>query len=42
MGRKVFLSFLGTNNYVSCNYFTEGNEEEKVSNVKIQLGILSF
>ena len=25
MARKVFISFLGTNNYVQCKYFIEGN-----------------
>src|SRR5690606_32839824 len=34
MGRKVFLSFLGTNNYLNCNYFEEGSPENKVSDVK--------
>ncbi|WP_156810366.1 CRISPR-associated DxTHG motif protein [Nitritalea halalkaliphila] len=34
MNRKVLLSFLGTSNYVSCNYFTEGNPEEKIENVR--------
>ncbi len=34
MPRKIFISFLGTNNYVPCNYFTEGHESEKVLNMK--------
>ena len=34
MRRKVFISFLGTNNYVSCNYFVETDATRKVSNVK--------
>ena len=34
MGRKVFISFLGTNNYVPCNYFIEKDTTQKVSNVK--------
>lgn len=33
MSRKVFLSFLGTTNYVACNYFYE-QESHKVSNVR--------
>jgi CRISPR-associated Csx2 family protein len=34
MARKVFISFLGTNNYIPCNYYTEGDETAKVSNVR--------
>ncbi|AYQ36641.1 TIGR02221 family CRISPR-associated protein [Runella sp. SP2] len=34
MARKVFISFLGTNNYVPCNYFIEKDTTQKVSNVK--------
>jgi CRISPR-associated Csx2 family protein len=34
MSRKIFLSFLGTNDYVPCNYFHEGDETRKVNNVK--------
>ncbi|NBB31242.1 TIGR02221 family CRISPR-associated protein [Cellulophaga sp. BC115SP] len=34
MGRKVFISFLGTNNYVPCNYFIEKDATQKVSNIK--------
>lgn len=34
MARKVFISFLGTNNYVPCNYFIEKDPAQKVSNVK--------
>ena len=26
MARKVFLSFLGTNNYIPANYYIEGKE----------------
>jgi CRISPR-associated DxTHG motif protein len=34
MSRKVFISFLGTNNYVECNYFLESNSATKVESVK--------
>ncbi|MFK7980427.1 MAG: TIGR02221 family CRISPR-associated protein [Saprospiraceae bacterium] len=34
MARKVFISFLGTNDYLLCNYFEEGEEERKIKNVK--------
>ncbi|MCC5938410.1 MAG: TIGR02221 family CRISPR-associated protein [Lunatimonas sp.] len=34
MARKVFLSFLGTNRYIECNYFEEGNLNKKIDNVK--------
>jgi CRISPR-associated Csx2 family protein len=43
MGRKVFISFLGTNNYVPCNYFIEKDATQKVSNVKyIQEAIIKL
>lgn len=32
--RKILLSFLGTNNYLDCNYYLEGQPEKKVDNVK--------
>ncbi len=34
MARKIFISFLGTNNYVPCNYYDEGDERNKVLNIK--------
>jgi len=34
MSRKVFLSFLGTNNYVPCNYYMEHDPSLAISNVK--------
>ncbi|AEI50678.1 TIGR02221 family CRISPR-associated protein [Runella slithyformis] len=34
MGRKIFISFLGTNNYVPCNYFVETDATRKVSDIK--------
>ncbi len=34
MSRKVFLSFLGTNNYVSCNYYMEQDYALAIHNVK--------
>lgn len=43
MGRKVFISFLGTNNYVPCNYFVETDSKLKVSSVKyIQEAIIKL
>jgi len=43
MPRTIFLSFVGTNNYIACNYFTEGNSAHKASNVKyIQEAILQL
>jgi CRISPR-associated Csx2 family protein len=43
MGRKVFISFLGTNNYVPCNYFIEKEATQKVSNIKyVQEAILKL
>ncbi|PWK16963.1 CRISPR-associated Csx2 family protein [Arcicella aurantiaca] len=43
MARKVFISFLGTNNYVPCNYFIEEDSTQKVSNVKyIQEAIIKL
>lgn len=43
MARKVFISFLGTNNYVPCNYFVETDSTQKVSNVKyIQEAIINL
>lgn len=32
--RKIFISFLGTNNYIPCNYYVETNPDEKVSGVR--------
>lgn len=41
--RKLLLSFLGTNNYLNCNYFVEGQPEQKVENVKyIQEAIIKL
>ncbi|EPR69800.1 TIGR02221 family CRISPR-associated protein [Cyclobacterium qasimii] len=34
MSRKILLSFLGTNNYIPCNYYIEGQNGRKVENVK--------
>ena len=34
MPRKLLLSFLGTNNYLDCNYYIEGQTDHKVKNVK--------
>lgn len=34
MPRKILLSFLGTNNYLPCNYYLEGKSDQKVENVK--------
>lgn len=34
MPRKLFLSFLGTNNYVECNYFDENDPDNHVDGVK--------
>jgi CRISPR-associated DxTHG motif protein len=34
MARNLFLSFLGTNDYVECNYHPEGRLERSVENVK--------
>ncbi len=34
MSRKVFISFLGINNYVPCNYFVETDPTQKVNNIK--------
>jgi len=34
MSRKIFISFLGTNDYVECNYFEEGDKRRKAENVK--------
>jgi CRISPR-associated Csx2 family protein len=43
MSRKIFLSFLGTNNYVPCNYYVESDATQKVENVKyIQEAILQM
>ncbi|MFC3809773.1 TIGR02221 family CRISPR-associated protein [Lacihabitans lacunae] len=43
MPRKLFLSFLGTNNYVNCNYIDETDILKKVENVKyIQEAILKL
>ncbi|MCB9282939.1 MAG: TIGR02221 family CRISPR-associated protein [Lewinellaceae bacterium] len=32
--RTIFLSFLGTNNYIHCNYFPEGKPDQTVGNVQ--------
>lgn len=43
MPRKILISFLGTNNYVPCNYYTEGDDTQKVSDVKyIQEAIIDL
>lgn len=43
MPRKLLLSFLGTNNYLDCNYFVEGQPEQIVENVKyIQEAIIKL
>jgi len=43
MARKVLISFLGTNNYTNCNYFLEGFENNRISNVKyIQEAIIKL
>ena len=34
MSRKLFLSFLGTNNYIPCNYYDEENSSKRVANVR--------
>ncbi|MDA8972506.1 TIGR02221 family CRISPR-associated protein [bacterium] len=34
MARKVFISFLGTSNYVECNYFLEEDDSKLIKNVK--------
>ena len=34
MPKQIFLSFLGTNEYVSCNYYPEGDEERMIEDVK--------
>jgi CRISPR-associated Csx2 family protein len=41
--RKILLSFLGTNNYIACNYYKEGYPEQKVINVRyIQEAIIKL
>jgi CRISPR-associated Csx2 family protein len=43
MPRKILISFLGTNDYVPCNYYTEGDDTQKVSNVRyIQKAIIDL
>jgi CRISPR-associated Csx2 family protein len=43
MPRKIFLSFLGTNNYIHCNYIDESNTTKKCENVKyVQEAILKL
>ncbi|MGM0944689.1 MAG: TIGR02221 family CRISPR-associated protein [Bacteroidota bacterium] len=32
--RKILLSFLGTNNYIPCNYYIEGHPDQKVDDVR--------
>lgn len=40
---RVFMSFLGTNNYVPCNYFIEQPEKKEVKNVRfVQEAITSL
>ena len=34
MPKRIFLSFLGTNAYVPCNYYPEGDEKRMVEDVK--------
>jgi CRISPR-associated Csx2 family protein len=34
MPRKLLLSFLGTNNYLECNYYQENQPDKKVDDVK--------
>jgi len=34
MSRSVFLSFLGTNSYVPCNYYPEGEKNRMVKDVQ--------
>lgn len=43
MARKVFISFLGTNNYVECNYYLEEDGNKNIKNVKyIQEALLKL
>ncbi len=43
MPRKIFLSFLGTNNYINCNYLDETDAAKKCKNVKyVQEAILKL
>lgn len=43
MSRKIFLSFLGTNDYVDCNYFLEENPDIRIDDVKyIQEAIIKI
>lgn len=48
MSRNVFLSFLGTNDYIECNYGLEGKPSEQITHVKyiqealIKLFCMSF
>lgn len=43
MGRKVFLSFLGTGDYEVCNYYLESDPTQKVEDVKyIQEAIIKL
>lgn len=34
MARKVLISFLGTNNYIDCNYYHEADPSRKIKDVK--------
>lgn len=43
MPRTILLSFVGTNNYIECNYYTEEQRSQRVNNVKyIQEAILKL
>lgn len=42
MSRKVFLSFLGTNNYVPCYYYDEVTQEKSKISKYIQTAILEL
>jgi CRISPR-associated Csx2 family protein len=43
MSRKIFISFLGTSNYIPCNYYFENDKSKKVENVNyIQEALLSI
>lgn len=40
MSRKVFISFLGTTNYVSCNYYYK-DLQNKIDNVRSDIAFLT-
>jgi len=43
MNRKVFISFLGTNDYIPCNYYMEENPSHKKENVQyVQEAIIAL